>query len=114
MNNHSLSTVSSYQYVATKLEENNQLDSLELPDTFLKELRHYRAVLNEVFGMTSPQQKQLCFLAEALLGAALYYKASDLQNVLKDMIYASSREEAGISLLNKVNGEIDVLLAEKH
>lgn len=113
MYNH-LSPRSSYQYVALKLEENHQHAPFELPATFSKELRHYRVILNEVFGMTSQQQKQLCFLAEALLGAAIFYKASDLQNVLKDMIYASSTEQAGRSLLNKVNEEIDVLLGNKH
>jgi hypothetical protein len=83
----------------------------EMSTIFHDELRRYQIMFNETFGMHSQQQKQLCFLSEGLLGCALYFEVSKLQNILHALKIAACEEKASMLILDKLNREIDALLS---
>jgi hypothetical protein len=82
----------------------------EMASIFRKELGLYQSLLNEAFGKDPLQQRQICFLCEALLGNSLYFEVKDLQNALQKLQVAAMMKMATQSSLAEVNQKIDWLL----
>lgn len=83
--------------------------SHEMTAYFQESLCYHHAMFAQNF--TLLQQKQLYFLGKNLLGAALYFAVPALQASLKQLMEAASHDEVTRELLNRVNLEIDRILA---